>query len=99
MSTMQASARWSRPTGVALLVAAAALPAVASNYIVDVALTIATYSILGLGLNIVVGYAGLLDLGYAAFFAIGAYTFGILTSWQITPDWGVFWQPFAYLGL
>jgi branched-chain amino acid transport system permease protein len=42
MSTMQASARWSRPTGVALLVAAAALPAVASNYIVDVGLTIAT---------------------------------------------------------
>ena len=36
--------------------------------------------ILGLGLNIVVGYAGLLDLGYAAFFAIGAYTTGILSS-------------------
>ena len=36
-------------------------------------------SILALGLNIVVGYAGLLDLGYAAFFAIGAYTTGILT--------------------
>ncbi len=35
--------------------------------------------ILALGLNIVVGYAGLLDLGYAAFFAIGAYTAGILT--------------------
>ena len=60
MRTMQASSRWSRPTGIALLVAAAALPAVASNYIVDVGLTIATYSILGLGLNIVVGYAGLL---------------------------------------
>ena len=38
--------------------------------------------ILGLGLNIVVGYAGLLDLGYAAFFAIGAYTTGILSSPQ-----------------
>src|SRR4030042_6806498 len=35
--------------------------------------------VLALGLNIVVGYAGLLDLGYAAFFAIGAYTTGILT--------------------
>ena len=33
-----------------------------------------------LGLNIVVGYAGLLDLGYAAFFAVGAYTTGILTA-------------------
>lgn len=40
------------------------------------------YVILGLGLNIVVGYAGLLDLGYAAFFAIGAYTTGILSSPQ-----------------
>jgi len=38
--------------------------------------------ILSLGLNIVVGYAGLLDLGYAAFFAIGAYTAGILT-WPV----------------
>lgn len=37
------------------------------------------YVVLALGLNIVVGFAGLLDLGYAAFFAIGAYTFGILT--------------------
>ena len=38
------------------------------------------FVVLGLGLNIVVGYAGLLDLGYAAFFAIGAYTTGILSS-------------------
>ncbi len=40
------------------------------------------YVILAMGLNIVVGYAGLLDLGYAAFFAIGAYTTGILSSAQ-----------------
>ena len=40
------------------------------------------FVILGLGLNIVVGFAGLLDLGYAAFFAIGAYTTGILSSPQ-----------------
>jgi branched-chain amino acid transport system permease protein len=38
------------------------------------------YVVLALGLNIVVGYAGLLDLGYAAFFAVGAYTVGILTE-------------------
>ncbi|MBI5945161.1 MAG: branched-chain amino acid ABC transporter permease [Chloroflexi bacterium] len=44
------------------------------------------FVILGLGLNIVVGYAGLLDLGYAAFFAIGAYTTGILSS----PQHGLF---------
>lgn len=37
------------------------------------------YVVLALGLNIVVGFAGLLDLGYAAFFAIGAYAFGVLT--------------------
>jgi branched-chain amino acid transport system permease protein len=91
MSTMRMSSRWSRPAGVAFLVAAAALPAVASNYIVDVGLTIATYSILGLGLNIVVGYAGLLDLGYAAFFAIGAYTTALLETllhfsfWETLP--------------
>jgi branched-chain amino acid transport system permease protein len=91
MSTLQASSRWSRPAGVALLAAAVALPAVASNYIVDVGLTIATYSILGLGLNIVVGYAGLLDLGYAAFFAIGAYTTALLETllhfsfWETLP--------------
>ncbi len=52
------------------------------------------YVILGMGLNIVVGYAGLLDLGYAAFFAIGAYTTGILSSPQdnITLNfWLVIW--------
>jgi branched-chain amino acid transport system permease protein len=38
------------------------------------------FVILGLGLNIVVGFAGLLDLGYVAFFAAGAYTMGILAS-------------------
>ncbi|MCC6315609.1 MAG: branched-chain amino acid ABC transporter permease [Thermomicrobiales bacterium] len=43
-------------------------------------LAIAVFVVLAMGLNIVVGYAGLLDLGYAAFFAIGAYTIGLLTS-------------------
>lgn len=41
------------------------------------------YVLLALGLNVVVGFAGLLDLGYAAFFAIGAYTYGILASGQL----------------
>jgi branched-chain amino acid transport system permease protein len=48
------------------------------------------FIILALGLNIVVGYAGLLDLGYAAFFAIGAYTTGLLSSPQINLQWN-FW--------
>ncbi|MEM5317470.1 hypothetical protein [Paraburkholderia sp. JHI869] len=63
-----------------LIALAIALPKFASGYIVDVGLTIITYAILGLGLNIVVGYAGLLDLGYAAFFAIGAYTTALLET-------------------
>ena len=57
------------------------------------------YAVLALGLNIVVGFAGLLDLGYAAFFAIGAYAYGIATSWQVMPDWSSFWEPFQWLGL
>jgi branched-chain amino acid transport system permease protein len=51
---------------------------------------ILVYVLLAMGLNIVVGYAGLLDLGYAAFFAIGAYTMGFLTSpssYFIKQDW------------
>jgi branched-chain amino acid transport system permease protein len=59
----------------------------------------AAFAALALGLNIVVGFAGLLDLGYAAFFAIGAYFYGILTSFQVMPVWSPFWQPFALLHL
>ena len=57
------------------------------------------YAALALGLNIVVGMAGLLDLGYAAFFAIGAYFYGILSSFQLQPEWATYWEPFAWLGL
>jgi branched-chain amino acid transport system permease protein len=49
--------------------------------IIDVALL---YVLLALGLNIVVGFAGLLDLGYVAFYAVGAYMFGLLASPQLT---------------
>ncbi len=56
------------------------IPAYANNYVLEVLANTWFYVILCLGLNIVVGYAGLLDLGYAAFFAVGAYTTGILTS-------------------
>ena len=59
----------------------------------------AAYAVLALGLNIVVGFAGLLDLGYAAFFAIGAYTYGILSSFQLQPAWSEFWEPFRWLVL
>ena len=59
----------------------------------------AAYATLALGLNIVVGFAGLLDLGYAAFFAIGAYYYGIFTSFQVMPVWSSFWNPLAAIGL
>ncbi len=49
--------------------------------IIDISLL---YVLLALGLNIVVGYAGLLDLGYVAFYAVGAYMFGLLGSSQLT---------------
>ena len=58
-----------------------------------------SYAALALGLNVVVGFAGLLDLGYAAFFAIGAYYYGILTSFQVMPLWSDGWAPLAFLGL
>ncbi len=66
---------------------------------VDSMANAAAYATLALGLNIVVGFAGLLDLGYAAFFAIGAYTYGILTAFQLQPEWSSFWEPFHFLGL
>ena len=51
--------------------------------------TVATYVLVALGLNIVVGYAGLLDLGYVGFYAIGAYTIGVLTSEHAHMSWVV----------
>jgi len=66
---------------------------------VDAAANALAFAILALGLNIVVGFAGLLDLGYAAFFAIGAYTYGILASYQVQPEWSSFWEPLQWLGL
>ena len=66
---------------------------------IDAMANAASYATLALGLNIVVGFAGLLDLGYAAFFAIGAYTYGVLSSFQLQPEWSPFWVPFQYLGL
>ena len=66
---------------------------------IDAAANALAFAILALGLNIVVGFAGLLDLGYAAFFAIGAYTYGIFSSYQVQPEWWGFWEPFQWLGL
>ncbi|HRX05186.1 MAG TPA: leucine/isoleucine/valine transporter permease subunit [Anaerolineae bacterium] len=77
-----------------------ALPAL-GTYPSEVLVITGIFVLMGLGLNIVVGYAGLLDLGYVAFFAIGAYVMAILTSPEITwfPFSGNFWiaLPFAVL--
>ena len=73
--------------GVVLVV----LPWVVGDRIADILGTVGLYVLLGLGLNIVVGYAGLLDLGYVAFFAVGAYSIAIFTSPQsflVRPEGG-----------
>jgi branched-chain amino acid transport system permease protein len=57
-----------------------------------------TFVLLALGLNIVVGFTGLLDLGYAAFFALGAYTYGLAASFQLKIPWSLLWTPFVWLG-
>jgi branched-chain amino acid transport system permease protein len=56
------------------------LPFILRTYLTEVVNNVGLYVLMGFGLNIVVGFAGLLDLGYVAFFAIGAYTMGVLTS-------------------
>jgi len=61
-----------------LLIGVAAYPMLANNYMIDVGITCLIYIVLGLGLNIVVGLAGLLDLGYIAFYAVGAYSYSLL---------------------
>ncbi|WP_018131581.1 branched-chain amino acid ABC transporter permease [Effusibacillus pohliae] len=70
-------------------------PVFSNNYWMDVATMALFYIVLALGLNVVVGYAGLLDLGYSAFFAVGAYTTGILmTQYKLS-----FWVTFLLAGI
>jgi branched-chain amino acid transport system permease protein len=83
------------------------LPNVLGSYLSEVSNQVGLFILMGLGLNIVVGFAGLLDLGYVAFFAIGAYVVGVLTSGAIGTQAGqivygpqlTFWQalPIALL--
>jgi len=60
---------------------AIALPTVSGPFIAQVIVTVTLFILMGLGLNITLGFAGLLDLGFVAFYAIGAYTVGLLTSY------------------
>jgi len=66
--------------GIALFALAVPLAGFQNTFIFELAIQIGIFSALALGLNVVVGMAGLLDLGFAAFFAIGAYTWGIFGS-------------------
>ena len=84
----------------ALLVFALVLPFSGSRYHVDLATLVLTYIMLGWGLNVVVGLAGLLDLGYVAFYAVGAYSYALLATtfglgfWTCLPLAGIlaaFW--------
>jgi branched-chain amino acid transport system permease protein len=56
------------------------LPQLLGAFLSQTLFLVGIFAIMGLGLNIVVGFAGLLDLGYVAFFAFGAYTMGLLTT-------------------
>src|ERR1700736_2946005 len=83
-----------------LLVGVVLFPVIVrNNGDIDAAANAGAFAILALGLNIVIGFAGLLDLGYAAFFAIGAYAYGIVASGQLHPLWSGVWQPLQWLGL
>jgi len=89
--------RWALPITLAGIAFAIALPFLpfSSRYLIDLGTTVLIYVMLGWGLNVVVGLAGLLDLGYVAFYAVGAYTFALLAR-----DLGLtFWQALPFSGL
>ncbi len=89
--------RQALPITIAGIGFAAALPFLpfSSRYLIDLGTTVLIYVMLGWGLNVVVGLAGLLDLGYVAFYAVGAYTFALLAR-----DLGfTFWEALPFSGL
>lgn len=75
--------------GGALVALACVLPFMpfTDRYILDVSIMVLTYIMLGWGLNIVVGLAGLLDLGYVAFYAVGAYSYALLATYFDLSFW------------
>src|SRR3954453_8943453 len=68
----------------------------AGNFWVRIADMALLYVLLALGLNIVVGYAGLLDLGYVAFFAIGSYMYGLMASPHLSENFEWFQRMFPH---
>jgi branched-chain amino acid transport system permease protein len=87
------------------IIGAVALPFMpfSDRYVLDVGILVLTYVMLGWGLNIVVGLAGLLDLGYVAFYAVGAYSYALLalnfdlSFWICLPLAGLFAACFGVL--
>ena len=75
----------------------------ADRYWMDIAIMMMTYIMLGWGLNIVIGLAGLLDLGYVAFYAVGAYSYALFaihfgwSFWICLPIAGLFAGMFGIL--
>jgi branched-chain amino acid transport system permease protein len=81
--------RWQIGAALIILIVLYFVPKIMGPFVSQILVTAGIYLLMALGLNIVVGYAGLLDLGYVAFFAVGAYTTAILTSPQspaFTPE-------------
>lgn len=77
------------------LIGMAVLPWIVNDFVSDVLGFVGLYILLGLGLNIVVGFAGLLDLGYVAFYAVGAYSVALLTARSSTLVGGAVTSPAA----
>lgn len=86
---------WIGPLLIAVAIILPLMP-FADRRLVDIGILVLTYVMLGWGLNIVVGLAGLLDLGYVAFYAVGAYSYALLAAyfdfnfWICLPLAGVF---------
>jgi branched-chain amino acid transport system permease protein len=87
---VQALTPWLAPLAIAFAVALPFLP-FADRRVIDIGTVLLTYIMLGWGLNIVVGLAGLLDLGYVAFYAVGAYGYALMAQhlglgfWEALP--------------
>ncbi|WP_252274022.1 high-affinity branched-chain amino acid ABC transporter permease LivM [Pseudomonas subflava] len=98
--TLPSTQRW---IILGLVVVALAWPFFGSRGAVDIATLILIYVMLGLGLNIVVGLAGLLDLGYVGFYAVGAYSYALLSHyyglgfWVCLPIAGMMAALFGFL--
>ena len=72
-----------------LIVLGCLIPFIGSRATIDIATLALIYFLLGLGLNVVVGFAGLLDLGYVGFYAVGAYTYALLSTHYGISFWWV----------